>query len=168
VTTYTTQARIVLDDCRHAWERLELVTDDVEFRLFWVAGVALVRAVGHVLHKIDGGDQPILRKIAERHHRTWKAGDARHRIFSDFIDRERNNILKEYAFEISEGDIPIAVFGADDGVFSLDENLFRPMDSGPYAGEDGRDVLKDAIDWWSKRLDEIDREVSIQISTARV
>lgn len=161
--TYTTHTRRVLADCQHAWDRLELATGDVEFRLFWVAAVALIRTVGHVLHKVDGEAQPQLQRIAERHFKSWKAGDPSHRIFQGFIERERNNILKEYASEISEGDIPVAVLGDEEDTFSLNENLFRPMDSGPYAGEDGRDVLKDAIDWWSARLDEIDREVAVAV-----
>lgn len=160
--TYTVHARRVLSDCQEAWDRLELTTNDVEFRLFWVAAVALIRTVGHVLHKVDCEAQPQLQRIAEQHFKSWKAGDPGHEIFQGFIERERNNILKEYASEISEGDIPVAVLGDDEGVFSLDENLFRPMDGGPYAGEDGRDVLKEAIDWWSQRLDEIDRQASAE------
>lgn len=163
--TYTTHARRVLSDCQHAWDRLELTTNDVEFRLFWVAAVALIRTVGHVLHKVDGEAQPQLRGVAERHFKAWKGGDPRHRIFQGFIERERNNILKEYASEISEGNIPVAVLGDDEDTFNLDENLFRPMDSGPYAGEDGRDILKEAIDWWAVRLDELDAEVSTEISS---
>lgn len=159
MATYTSHAHRVLDDCRHAWDRLELTTDDVEFRLYWVAAVALIRAVGHVLHKVDGGAEPMLRTIAEQHFKSWKGDASQHLIFRGFIERERNNILKEYASEVSEGDIPVFVSGEDQGAFNLDENLFRPMDSGLYAGEDGRDLLKDAIEWWAQRLDELDLEV---------
>lgn len=112
MATYSNQARRVLADCQDAWDRLELAAYDVEFRLLWVAAVALVRTVGHVLHKIDGGAEPALRQVAERHFKAWKAGDPSHRIFEGFIERERNNILKEYAPEISEGDIPVAVLGS--------------------------------------------------------
>ena len=50
----TARARIVLEDCRLALQLLEEETDLRRWRLHWVAAVALVRAVGHVLEKVDG------------------------------------------------------------------------------------------------------------------
>jgi hypothetical protein len=44
--------------------------------------------------------------------------------------------------------------------FELDENLFRPLVDGPWAGEDVRDVYLEAVAWWEDELDHIDREVS--------
>jgi hypothetical protein len=31
------------------------------------------------------------------------------------------------------------------------------MNSGPFAGQDPRDLVKDAIEWWEKQLDDIER-----------
>jgi len=42
----------------------------------------------------------------------------------------------------------------------IEENLFRPMDDGPYAGQDGRDLIDDALEWWRVQLDEIDRRAA--------
>lgn len=39
--------------------------------------------------------------------------------------------------------------------FTLDECIFKPLLDGPFAGEDGRDVARDAISWWEGQLSEI-------------
>jgi hypothetical protein len=41
-------------------------------------------------------------------------------------------------------------------VVELDENIYRPMLDGPWEGDDARDVLRVAIDWWNAELDKID------------
>ena len=47
----TQHARTVLDDCRLALQLLEEETDPQRWRIHWVAALALVRAVGHVLDR---------------------------------------------------------------------------------------------------------------------
>jgi hypothetical protein len=42
----------------------------------------------------------------------------------------------------------------------LEENLFRPLEYGPYAGEDGRDIVDQAVAWWEIQLDEIDHKAT--------
>jgi hypothetical protein len=53
------------------------------------------------------------------------------------------------------GQIPIIASGQ---LFLLDKNLFCPITDGTFAGEDCRDILKDAIDWWEEQLQTIERE----------
>ena len=75
-----------------------------------MAALALVRAVGHVLDKMDAnenGPRPGL----EVAYAKWKANRDEHRIFWEFIEEERNNILKEYTFGFVSGDIPILAGG---------------------------------------------------------
>jgi len=48
------KAREVLADCRNALDLLQEETRPKVFHLYWVAGIALARAVGHVLQKVDG------------------------------------------------------------------------------------------------------------------
>ena len=50
----TTAARRVLDDCKFILAKLEDEKDDQQWRIHWVAVVTLLRAVGHVLTKVDG------------------------------------------------------------------------------------------------------------------
>lgn len=51
-------ARTVLQDCWHALHLLEEETDEASFRVLWVAGVALARAVGHTLRNLDAQTNP--------------------------------------------------------------------------------------------------------------
>lgn len=46
------RARMVLDDCRTVLEWLDSAADERSFRIYWVALVALLRAVGHVLEAL--------------------------------------------------------------------------------------------------------------------
>ncbi|MBY6153383.1 hypothetical protein KUV47_09190 [Vannielia litorea] len=156
----TNAARKVLADCETALRLLEDETDLDVWRVHWVGALTLIRAVGHILHKVDGKDGGI-REFAERSYQAWKAKDE-HAIFRDFIERERNNILKEYGF----GYDPAEAFGvvAEEGsIHFLDENIYRPITEGYGQGEDTRDVYREAIDWWRTQLDEIDRERGLSL-----
>jgi len=145
-------------------EKLENETGRIEWRLFWILAVVLLRAVGHVLDKVDGAADPKVKKAANDLHRSWRTG-ADHAIFRDFIEHERNNILKEYEFEMTEGPVPImAILQSHDGFdvvrqFLIEENIYRPMSSGAFEGEDGRTLLDEAIAWWAAQLEAVDRAV---------
>lgn len=172
---HTGRARLVLGDLKIVRDKLEDETGQVAWRLYWITAVVLVRAVGHVLVKVDGGETSHVREIANELHRNWKTAAAEHAIFRDFIELERNNILKEYEFAVSEGPVPIMVT-LDDPISGdsprlgalIEENIYRPMLSGPYEGEDGRTLLDEAIDWWTKQLDCIDRRVDRLLTTEAI
>ena len=51
--------------------------------------------MGHVLDKVDGKD-PVRKRISTEFFQQWR-GDPEHEIFTKFIERELNNLLKEYA-----------------------------------------------------------------------
>lgn len=100
----------------------------------------------------------------------WKGKSPEHEIFRDFIEQERNNILKEYQFNFHPlEEVAVAVeykLQAADGremilgdVMHLDENLFRPIIEGYGSGEDARQLYAEAIEWWIKQLDSIDATV---------
>ncbi len=163
----TSKAREVLADCRVALALLEDDTENSRWRIHWAAAVALIRAVGHVLANVDGADSAV-KKAADAAFRRWKSAQPEHEIFREFIERERNNLLKEYhsdvhplpevslAFEI----LARPVAGGDPVVIrdvaEIDENIYRPMLDGPWEGDDARVVLTAAIDWWEVQLAAID------------
>jgi hypothetical protein len=166
----TTRARLVLEDCRLALQLLEDETDLRRWRLHWVAAVTLLRAVGHVLEKVDGTAQAV--KSASRAAFTrWKSDAPEHEIFREFIERERNTILKEYEFNLHPGEevevaIPVRLQRVSDGaiveaatIFPLDNNIYRPLMDGFREGDDARDVLSDAITWWDEQLTLIEKLV---------
>ncbi len=163
--TSVTRARLVLQDAMYVRQKLEDETSVIEWRLGWVLAVVLLRAVGHVLVKVDGDADPAVASVATNLFQQWKSGDE-HFIFWDFIEKERNSILKEYQTDVTEGPVHItALLQAFDGLDTsrqalLEENIYRPLAGGLYAGEDGRTKLDDAIEWWAEQLAEVDRQVA--------
>ena len=104
--TEAPKARLVLQDAMYVREKLETETGKIEWRLYWILAVVLLRAVGHVLYKVDGAANPKVRELSQSMHKSWKT-DPEHSIFRDFIEHERNNILKEYETAMTEGPVPI-------------------------------------------------------------
>ena len=163
----THRSREVLQDCEIALAMLEDEQDFHRWRVLWAGSVALVRAVGHVLHKVDSsapGYAPIINDLFA----TWKADRKTHAIFWDFIEAERNNILKQYHFNmhpLEEVDVAVVLTLQHPGtgethqvqdVVPLGENIYRPLLDGYGDGEDARDVYKEAIDWWDHQLSTIE------------
>ena len=167
----TKHARQVLNDCRLALAMLEDETDLRRWRIHWVAALALVRAVGHVLDKVDGKN-PSIKAIAQGAYAEWKSDAPEHEIFREFVERERNMILKEYEFNIHpEAVVEIAVVQklrrcSDVGLvhaaqtYPIGDNIYRPLMGGFRELDDARDVLSDAIDWWDAELAEIESRVA--------
>ncbi|MGY4177638.1 hypothetical protein ACVIHH_002929 [Bradyrhizobium sp. USDA 4518] len=167
----TTRARLVLDDCRLALQMLEDETELRRWRLHWVAAIALIRAVGHVLDKVDGKDTSV-KKAARAAYAEWTGTAQEHEIFREFIERERNTILKEYEFNLHPDEavevvVSVPLKRVSDGkvlqggaIFPLDGNVYRPLLDGFREGDDARDVLSEAIDWWDRELSEIERMAS--------
>lgn len=170
--TSVSRARLVLQDAIHIRQKLEDETSVIEWRLGWILAVVLLRAVGHVLVKVDGDADPAVASVAKGCFSRWRFGNE-HSIFRDFIERERNSILKEYDTEMTEGPVSlISVPQSFDGTDTtsetvLGENIYRPLADGPFAGEDGRTILDDAIDWWAAQLAEVDRQVAALRQAAR-
>ena len=160
----TTAARRVLADCEAALEMLEDERDEQRWRVLWIGAMTLLRAVGHVLKKVDG---EILgqRAAIDAAHRNWRAGQSEHAVFRDFIDEERNNLLKEYRLNVVDsaelglavviGD-PDAGYATEETPSVLEENLFRPVTEGFGVGEDARDVYRSAVEWWDAELSRLE------------
>lgn len=164
----TEAARRVLADCEAALAMLEDERDEQRWRVLWAGGVALLRAVGHVLRKVDGHSLQAGKAINAAY-QGWMSGQPEHLVFREFIDKARNNILKEYQLNVLDSaEAAAAVIDPDTGSvthetpFVLDENLFRPVTEGFGAGEDARDVFREAIGWWETELSRL--EVALKSS----
>ena len=142
-----------------AHELLEAETDDTEFRILWVAGIALARAVGHVLDKVDRKQNDRTKRVISNAYASWRRDKEGNKVFWEFIEDERNRVLKEYELGFLFGPIRVAASGQ---LFTLNENLFCPISDGAFAGEDCRDVLREAIDWWERQLQSIEKECERQ------
>lgn len=143
----------VLADCKHALEFLEHETDPRKFRLFWLAAVAALRSVGHVLIKVDADSHESIAIEAAAAYTRWKQNKETHRIFWSFIEKERNTLLKEG--EPGVCPLPSILHVEADFAYDCDFNIFAPMLKGPYIGEDCRDILKLAIQWWEHEITSI-------------
>ena len=157
----TVAARRVLADCEAVLEMLDEEGDEQRWRVLWVGAVALLRAVGHVLRKVDGQTPRALDAINEAY-QNWKSEQPEHLIFREFIEEQRNNILKEYRMNVLDlADVAVVVDPdgrsiTDGTVFVLEENLFRPVTDGFGADEDARDVYREAIRWWETELSRLE------------
>lgn len=163
--TSVPHARLVLSDAELVRNRLEDERDEREWRLDWALAVVLLRTIGDVLHKVDGAADMRVRRASRELYESWGEGEE-NAIFRHFIKQERDSIVHEYRTAMSEGPIAIinvaAAFSKEPVALAdlLEENLYRPMDGGPFAGQDGRDLIDDALEWWRAQLDEVDRRAS--------
>jgi hypothetical protein len=165
----TIAARHALDDCREA---VDLLIDGVqgsEWRRRWVLAIVLLRVVGHVLDKVDGCQSPHYRSAIDNWWVMLKQTRPEPSIFWEFIEEERNSVLKQYRSRAGQGvsiRVPTLYLNMKTGEQWSDPDPPLPplyhhtVVSGPFEGRDHRDVLREAIQWWVCQLDSIHRTVS--------
>ena len=128
--------------------------------------VALLRAVGHVLDKVDGQKSREIRRVVGDEYRKLRDSKPEPHIFWAFIEEERNLVLKEYRFRGAHvSGFNVTSIGTtslktgqqftltQEGVGDLHLHVF---DEGPFAGRNHLDVATEAIHWWRSHLDQID------------
>lgn len=140
----------VLDDAQKAVRRFLAADDQTEKRIFYVAALTLLRAVGHVLDKVDGEADPLLGQRQE----VWWATARREPICAGFIEDERNILIKQYQPRARADRLLLSEDGGflelgDGGVLLLGPWI---MQDGPFAGQDVGDLLRTALAWWEAAL----------------
>lgn len=163
-----TQARDVLEDCRMAHH--ELLQQDLSGRLWrirWVNCLTLLRVVGHVLRKVDAGNSESMKMAISEWWENLKAqNDSRtedDRIFHDFIEEFRNNALKEYRVGAGQvvirGRAAFALSGQNQPPVGhpLPDLHEYPVRGGVFDGRDQRGLVMQAIDWWEKQIQGIEK-----------
>lgn len=163
----TTNARAVLQDCEAALGDLRSGATGLLWRTRWVAAVALLRTVGHVLDKVDGRRSPQLRTAVGAAYEELNRTRPEPRIFWQFIEEERNNLLKVYEFGVQQNvtlrpatpwfNLGTGEGGSAGGGPTTYEHLVR---GGQFAGQDPREVVQQAIDWWKEYLADVDRRAA--------
>ncbi|HEV8662006.1 MAG TPA: hypothetical protein VGT06_02510 [Candidatus Methylomirabilis sp.] len=163
----TLHAREVLRDCQRV---LDHITGDMRTELWrprWAGLVALLRAVGHVLKKVDGKTSDAAREVIESAWKDLGQSKPEPTIFWEFIEAERNNVLK--AYEIGTGvnitvrpgtawlNLATGETGSGPGGPTTFEAFMR---SGPFEGRDPLELCREAIAFWQGYLDSIDRQVA--------
>jgi hypothetical protein len=147
----TQHARVVLEDCRGALADLKDGVQGSEWRRGYASAVALLRAVGHVLKNVDAKASAEARNAIDAELRALKEHKAEYPIFWQFIEGERNNILKEYRFAAGQ-DVTVSL-GGDPTTYAY------PMKQGCFVGRDQREVIDEAIMFWEAHLKRVDARV---------
>ena len=182
------KAREVLEWCRHAHGKMKSNPTAADWVLIWAGTIALLRAVGHALHKEDAARDARLSKEQGPWWQKLKHTKPDPAIFWDFIERDRNKLLKEAELTVGQG-LHVAMHDAAcaSDTYSISiagqepsepaEQQSPPpsahpappsasltysyhMNSGPFAGQDPRDLVRDAIEWWEKQLSDIEQEAA--------
>ena len=149
----TFAAREVLEDCRGAIDEIGGGIQGRAWRRRWVAAVVLLRTVGYVLAKIDINISSRYKTAIEDAWVRLNQSKPKPPIFWEFIEAERNNNIHEYEVGAGQG-VTVHI-----GQNKPTENHYL-VNTGPFAGCDQRDVLREAITWWEQYLDGIDNEAT--------
>ena len=92
----TAAARLVLDDCREALNELREDPTGSLWRRRYVACIALLRAVGHVLNNVDTKTSANHKAVIDARWQQQQNTKPKPEVFWSFIENERNLLLKEY------------------------------------------------------------------------
>jgi hypothetical protein len=154
------KARAVLDRCRHAHQKMGSKPTVPDWVLIWVDTIALLRAVGHVLERDAESDARL-----KQAHRAWLNTRKKPNppIFWDFI---QNALLKEAELAV-EHSVTITLPPSEG---TIPRHAPQPpppppihnykMKSGRFAGQDPCDLVRNAIEWWEKQLDDIEQKAA--------
>lgn len=150
-------ARRVLRDCYRSSGELSKAEDGASWRMRWLTTVTLLRVVGHVLDKIDSKRSPFIKQSIKNAWKRWHDNKINNFIFFNFIDQERNFILKEYNIDRIL-------------VYPLMENkahsISHPMLFGTrIVGQ--FELVNESIKWWEEELSLIEKEASDLLNTHR-
>jgi hypothetical protein len=161
---YGLAARHTWQDAKLAVDLLEQTENDGHIKILWVAVVTLLRTIGDVLNEVDAeGGTPELQTFTKDQYRFTIKNDP---LFTDFIKSERDNLVHRYQFGVEATESGIFAFGGgtDDEAqpFMCD---FLIIASGRFAGEDGRDMAREALAWWDARLVEVEKFIEEQIKS---
>ena len=133
-----TKSRRVLNDAYEAYRYFKKKPVDLEFRHVVVLNLTLLRAVGHVLNSENKGNDKI--KSDDYYHSVIKNDP----LFKDFIEKFRNNLIKQYSGKISWSSIT-TLNGKNRMEYIIHE--------GKYKGSDIRKLIQKSLSFWKRHLD---------------
>lgn len=156
------RAKTVLADCEIAYTLLmREEKDSPTWKVHWVACLALLRTVGSVLEKVDKKADEKHKQVITNKWNEWNSEKAAHPIFWNFIKAERDNLVKEYRFGVEpEPNYLVTEDGdrivTDQGdAIATEDDYFR-LSHVEFENREGRNVIREAINWWQKQLEGIE------------
>ena len=146
------RAQAPLIDSMNATHSLYCADHSQNWRAEYIVAITTVRAVGHVLHKVDCEIHPEIIPIVKDRFQRWKLGNGDDELFVYFIEEARNMLLKTYQFP-----------GDEDAVFKIDSSgEFTSGDPDPDVVTEGYfrgcsviGLLQHSHKWWQRELAEI-------------
>ena len=114
-----------------------------------------MRTVGHVLKNVDAKVSDQRRAAIDSAWCRWQSQRAKHAIFWEFIEAERNLILKEYEMRIDIGNHEVVSrdpISGEPSLETLGPEYYIPLTDGPFAGHDARELVREALKWWDEEL----------------
>jgi hypothetical protein len=160
----TTRARDVLRDCEAALADLRSGPTGYLWRTRWNAAISRLRTVGYALKNGDGERSAALRAAVDAAWAEVVATKPEPIILWEFIDAERHKVEHESEFGAHQhvtarpGSLSINGATGESGSDPAGPTTYEHvMGEGPFAGQDPRDVVQQAIEWWRQYLDDLDR-----------
>lgn len=155
------EAEKMLHIAKTAHEMLQAVEERDQVEVLWIAAITALRGVGHVLAKVDKQSSTVLSKRID----DWwielnkNKSEEKNLIFFNFIEKERNDTIKELSIHYDKDVQDLLVIeniNNGDAYFVNDvipQLIYIPMTDGYYEGEDIRDLIEIAIEWWEKQIE---------------
>jgi len=165
----TAKARQVLEDAEAALQTMHDCEYGPEWRWRWAAVVSLLRAVGHVLDKVDAGSNSALRQVVDERWAALTETRPEPAIFWQFVEDERNSVLKEYRFrgQHASGHAVTSIWTylpdgtkVEQSAEELTDIHLHVFDTGPYRGRNQLEVAAEAVLWWTSYLEGIDAKAA--------
>ena len=159
----TTAARMFLSGGEQGASLLQQVLPESQWRRRWLTVLALLRAIGHVLDKVDGAASPALRSAINQWWQEVKIDKEIHPIFWEFVEQERNSVLKTYRWAICRQVLlqaaPIELDFSKSKVIEvplLPPQELQAIASGRFKNWDPVLLASEAIGWWAAQLARVD------------
>ncbi|ELB7608842.1 TPA: hypothetical protein KD105_004585 [Vibrio parahaemolyticus] len=133
--------------------------------MVWYYSLSTLRAIGHVLHKVDAEKySPEFSSQLNERYKRWKHEP----IFKDFINEERNKILKEYDSTVEPQEVKktkalatssgLLLATRSGNILGATVTLRKFVKARGYrAGKSPVIVLSQALEWWDCELKEMEK-----------
>jgi hypothetical protein len=171
--TTAVRAREFLEHCRQGLDLLWRNPTGHDWVIQWAGTLGLLRTVGDALKNLQKdatADLRLQRAQADWWQRTKAAAP---KIYFEFINDERNILLHGATLNAGQSAM-VTLQGAE--VTMLAAGQVRPppkpipprpptiysyhMNSGPFAGSDPRELIKEGIAWWEQQIADIERDAA--------
>ena len=113
------------------------------WQIQWIAGLTLLRTIGHVLDKVDSLSSDTHKSVVLEKWREWKDAPEENWVFWEFIQQERNSILKEFKLGFVDGPY------LEPDEYEIEPIVLQKLTS-----------FREAVYWWRKQLREIETKTA--------